>query len=40
VIDYLGACYLPALHAGLLWRHATAVFLHIGLVHLAFNMIA
>ena len=37
---YLGAYYLPALRAGQLWRHATAVFLHIGLVHLGFNMIA
>ena len=37
---YLGAYYLPALRAGQLWRHATAVFLHIGLVHLAFNMLA
>ncbi|HEX7508757.1 MAG TPA: rhomboid family intramembrane serine protease [Polyangia bacterium] len=37
---YLGAYYLPALQAGQLWRHATAVFLHIGLVHLAFNMLA
>ena len=37
---YLGAYYLPALRAGQLWRHATAVFLHIGLVHLVFNMLA
>jgi len=37
---YLGAYYLPALQAGQLWRHATAVFLHIGLIHLAFNMLA
>ncbi len=37
---YLGAYYLPALRAGQLWRHATAVFLHIGLVHLGFNMLA
>jgi len=37
---YLGAYYLPALRAGQLWRHATAVFLHIGLIHLAFNMVA
>jgi len=37
---YLGAYYLPALRAGELWRHATAVFLHIGLVHLVFNMVA
>jgi rhomboid protease GluP len=37
---YLGAYYLPALRAGQLWRHATAVFLHIGLIHLAFNMLA
>jgi rhomboid protease GluP len=37
---YLGAYYLPALRAGQLWRHATAIFLHIGLIHLAFNMLA
>ena len=37
---YLGAYYLPALRAGQVWRHATAVFLHIGLIHLVFNMIA
>jgi rhomboid protease GluP len=37
---YLGAYYLPALQAGQLWRHATAVFLHIGLIHLAFNLLA
>ena len=37
---YLGAYYLPALKAGQLWRHATAVFLHIGLLHLGFNMVA
>ncbi len=37
---YLGAYYLPALRAGQLWRHATAIFLHIGLIHLAFNMVA
>jgi rhomboid protease GluP len=37
---YLGAYYLPALRAGELWRHATAVFLHIGLIHLGFNMLA
>jgi len=37
---YLGAYYLPALRAGQLWRHATAVFLHIGLIHLAFNLLA
>jgi rhomboid protease GluP len=37
---YLGAYYLPALRAGELWRHATAVFLHIGLLHLGFNMLA
>ena len=37
---YLGAYYLPALQAGQLWRHATAVFLHMGLIHLAFNMLA
>jgi rhomboid protease GluP len=36
----LGAYYLPALRAGEIWRHATAVFLHIGLIHLAFNMLA
>ena len=37
---YLGAYYLPALRAGQLWRHATAVFLHIGLLHLGFNLVA
>jgi rhomboid protease GluP len=37
---YLGAYYLPALKAGQLWRHATAVFLHIGLLHLGFNLVA
>ena len=37
---YLGAYYLPALKAGELWRHATAIFLHIGLIHLVFNMVA
>jgi rhomboid protease GluP len=37
---YLGAYYLPALEAGQLWRHATAIFLHIGLLHLGFNMLA
>jgi membrane associated rhomboid family serine protease len=37
---YLGAYYLPALRAGELWRHATAIFLHIGLIHLGFNMLA
>ena len=37
---YLGAYYLPALRAGQWWRHATGVLLHIGLIHLAFNMVA
>lgn len=37
---YLGAYYLPALRAGELWRHGTAVFLHIGLLHLGFNLVA
>jgi len=37
---FLGAYYLPAVQAGQVWRHATAIFLHIGLVHLVFNMIA
>jgi rhomboid protease GluP len=37
---YLGAYYLPALRDGQLWRHATAIFLHIGLLHLGFNMLA
>jgi rhomboid protease GluP len=37
---YRGAYYLPALQAGQLWRHATAIFLHIGLLHLGFNLVA
>ena len=37
---YLGAYYLPALRSGQWWRHATAVLLHMGLIHLAFNMVA
>jgi rhomboid protease GluP len=37
---YLGAYYLPALQAGQLWRHATAIFVHIGLLHLGFNLVA
>ena len=37
---YLGAYYLPALEAGQLWRHMTAIFVHIGLLHLGFNLIA
>ncbi len=37
---YLGAYYLPALQAGQLWRHATAILLHIGLLHLGFNLLA
>ena len=37
---YLGAYYLPALQAGQLWRHATGIFLHIGLLHLGFNLFA
>jgi len=40
VLIYLGAYYLPALQAGQLWRNATAIFLHIGLLHLGFNMLA
>jgi rhomboid protease GluP len=37
---YLGAYFLPAIRAGQPWRHATAIFLHIGLIHLVFNMLA
>jgi len=37
---YLGAYFLPALQAGEFWRHATAIFVHIGVIHLAFNMVA
>ncbi len=37
---YLGAYFLPAIRAGQIWRHATAIFLHIGLIHLGFNMLA
>jgi rhomboid protease GluP len=37
---YLGAYYLPAIRSGQIWRHATAVFLHIGVIHLVFNMVA
>jgi rhomboid protease GluP len=37
---YLGAYFLPAIRAGQIWRHATAMFLHIGLLHLIFNMVA
>lgn len=37
---YLGAYYLPAIRAGQVFRHATAIFLHIGLVHLVFNLVA
>jgi rhomboid protease GluP len=37
---YLGAYYLPAIEAGQVWRHATAMFLHIGLLHLGFNLVA
>jgi rhomboid protease GluP len=40
VLVYLGAYYLPALQAGQFWRNATAIFLHIGLLHLGFNMLA
>ncbi len=35
-----GAYFLPAIEQGQWWRHGTAVFLHIGLWHLAFNLIA
>ena len=37
---YLGAYYLPAIEAGQVWRHATAILLHIGLLHLGFNLLA
>jgi rhomboid protease GluP len=35
-----GAYWLPAILAGEYWRHATAIFGHIGLLHLGFNVIA
>jgi rhomboid protease GluP len=35
-----GAYWLPALKAGEYWRLSTAVFLHIGLWHLGFNLVA
>jgi membrane associated rhomboid family serine protease len=35
-----GAYWLPAIRAGEYWRYGTAIFLHIGLWHLGFNMLA
>lgn len=35
-----GAYWLPSMAQGECWRHGTAVFLHIGLVHLGFNLFA
>jgi rhomboid protease GluP len=35
-----GGHYPPAVHAGQWWRLGTAMFLHIGLVHLGFNLLA
>lgn len=37
---YLGAYFLPAIRAGQFWRHGTAVFEHMGIWHLGFNLFA
>lgn len=36
----MGAMYAPAVQAGELWRFVTPMFLHMDLMHLAFNMVA
>jgi membrane associated rhomboid family serine protease len=40
LLVHYGAYYLPAVQAGELWRYGTAIFLHIGLWHLGFNLLA
>jgi len=40
VLRALGATYGPAVTAGEWWRLGAAMFLHGGLIHLAFNMVA
>jgi membrane associated rhomboid family serine protease len=39
LIDF-GGYWLPAIQAGEFWRNSTAIFLHIGLWHLGFNLVA
>ena len=34
-----GACYVPSVQAGEYWRLFTAMFLHFGVMHLAYNML-